>query len=231
MSLDLDIFIVAYHAKEELSDTLGSIALWTTPGYRLTVYDNADRNYPLTWLWNRFIEQSKRKFIALLNPDIVLSDCWAAEAIACFCEHHDCGVVGFLANHRFYKHHFPSINLEEFTPSEGRSVAEATKRNGLPRFLFSKDFEAAPGHAFVIRRGAWERVGGFDERLPFAGNDYDFNRRVLEVGMKIVVCNHAAVWHKGNRSTKCAKALGTFNKVADMPGFSTPPSGLKFDGL
>jgi len=228
MSADLDIFIVAYYAKAALSDTLQSIALWTSPSYRLSVYDNSVKNFPLSWLWNRFIEQSSRPFVALLNPDIVLSDGWASEAVACMTAHADCGVVAPVTNSAFHSKKFGGIADLAFSPMDGKSIAEELSRNPMPRFSIFKEFQAVPGHCFIIRREAWKKVSGFDEKIPFAGNDYDFSDRLIKASMSVGVCLKAACYHKWNQSIKEGTALGTFDVIANCPKFSAPPKGASF---
>lgn len=231
MSSDLDIFIVAYHAKVALSDTLQSVALWTSPGYRLTVYDNSKKNFPLTWLWNRLIEQSGRSFVAILNPDIVLSAGWASEAIACMNAHADCGVAAPVSNNSFHSERFKGAFYREFTPAEGQVIADELAAKPFPRFSLFKEYQATPGHCLVIRKAAWKKVSGFNERIPFAGNDYDFNRRVALASMSLGICMKAACYHKWNQSIKEGIALGTFDEKSNCPRFASPPRDVPFSSL
>src|SRR2546426_11496811 len=99
----IDVLVVAYHARERLADTLSSLALWSQPGYRLVVYDNSSKNYPLTWIWNRFFEQSNRPFVALCNPDIIVGPGWDVEAISCLEAIGHCAAVSPLTNSIFHK--------------------------------------------------------------------------------------------------------------------------------
>jgi hypothetical protein len=231
MSSDLDIFIVAYHAKAALSDTLQSLALWTSPGYRLSVYDNSVKNFPLTWLWNRFIEQSNRSFVALLNPDIVLSAGWASEAIACMEAHADCGVAVPVSNNPFHCEKFEGAADREFFPVDGQGIADELAAKPFPRFCLFKEVQATPGHCFIIRKETWRKVSGFNEGIAFAGNDYDFNRRVVQASMSLGVCMKAACYHKWNQSTKDAIALGTFDIPGNCPKFSSTPEGATFSSI
>lgn len=231
MSSELDIFIVSYHAKVALSETLQSLALWTSPGYRLAVYDNSVKNFPLTWLWNRFMEQSIRPFVALLNPDIVLSAGWASEALACMDIHPECGVAVPVSNNPFHSKKFEGVADRAFSPADGQTVVEKLAAKQFPRFSFFKEVEAAPGHCFVIRKEAWKKVSGFDAGLPFAGNDYDFNGRVVQASMSLGVCLKAACYHKWGQSTKEAEVLGTFDAKANCPKFSAPPKGASFSSI
>ena len=80
--MTIDILVVAYCGWHALGETLASIARYSEPGYRLTVFENSVRNYPLTWIWNRFIEESGRGVIALVNPDVIVGPGWDSEALA-----------------------------------------------------------------------------------------------------------------------------------------------------
>jgi len=231
MSVDLDILIVAYHAKAALSETLQSVALWTSPGYRLTVYDNSVKNLPLTWLWNNFIKQSRRPFVALLNPDIVLSAGWSLETLACMEEHPKCGVAAPITNNVFHSAKFGAAADQAFLPAEGKEISDKLAEKSLPRFSFFTDFQAAPGHCLVIRREAWEMVSGFDFRIPFAGNDYDFNDRIVKASMLLGICAKAACYHKWGQSIKEGTALGTFDVRGNIPKFSSPPEDALFSSI
>lgn len=231
MSSDLDIFIVSYHAKAALSEALQSVALWTSPGYRLTVYDNSVKNFPLTWLWNKFIEKSERQFVAILNPDVVLSAGWASETLACMKDHPECGVSAPLSNCPFHSSKFSEVQIPAFLPAEGQAVADNLSEKSLERFSFFKEYEAAPGYCMVIRKEAWEKVSGFNEGIPFAGNDYDFNMRVAEKSMPLGICAKAACYHKWGQSIKEGQALGTFNIPGNCPKFFSPPKGATFSSI
>jgi N-acetylglucosaminyl-diphospho-decaprenol L-rhamnosyltransferase len=185
----------------------------------------------LSWLWNRFIEQSSRPFIALLNPDIVLSDGWSSEAIACMAAHADCGVVSPVTNNEFHSKKFGGIADLAFSPMDGKAIAGKLSGNPTPRFSIFKEFQAVPGHCFIIRKEAWKKVSGFDEKIPFAGNDYDFSNRVVRASMSLGVCLKAACYHKWNQSIIEGKALGTFNDRANCPKFSAPPKGASFSSI
>ncbi len=59
----------------------------------------------------------------------------------------------------------------------------------FPGWLFDKIFQAITGRAtmlqggnFVIRRDAWDRVGGFDTTIEFYGEDADVARRISTQG-------------------------------------------------
>ncbi|MDE8343438.1 MAG: glycosyltransferase family 2 protein [Acidocella sp.] len=50
------------------------------------------------------------------------------------------------------------------------------------------------GHA--IRRSAWQQAGGYDAKLFFTWEEYDFCRRAIKAGWQIGYDGSLAVWHK-----------------------------------
>jgi len=228
----LDVFVVAYHALEALADMLASLALYSRTGYRLTVFENGDKNYPLSWLWNRFVRQSQRDLIALLNPDIILGPGWDTEAELCLTEHGDCGAAGRITNHPPQYELVPKMLPPNVSISDVLPLTNRVRRGaGDRRFLFTKDERMTPHHCIVFPRAVWAKIDGYDERLPFAGNDYDFNARIIRAGMNLAVCTHAMSFHKGGVSTREAVARGAFNVQKNCPKFSRPPSNTDFPAL
>jgi GT2 family glycosyltransferase len=230
--MNVDILIVAYCAWDALAETLASLARWSDPGYKLTVYENSARNYPLTWLWNRFVEQSRRPFIALCNPDIVIGPGWDTEAVACLEQHRDCAAVSPISNTEPHRAVLPAVvpedvGREDVEPLTARLRAAFAGR----RFHVTRDYRMAPAHCVIFRRDAWARVDGFDERIPFGGNDYDFNRRLVEAGMGLAVATHAFAFHRWRASTGDAIRLGQFDVQRNEPRFNRPPAGAAFADL
>lgn len=64
-----------------------------------------------------------------------------------------------------------------------------------------QEVEQPAGACFAIRRAAWEKVGGFDERFfPVWFEDVDLCNRLREQGAKIVYCPNARFHHSGAHS-------------------------------
>ena len=229
--MTLDIFVVAYCGWDALAETLASIARWSEPGYRLTVYENSTQNYPLTWLWNRFLEQSRRDVIALCNPDILVGPGWDTEALACFAQHPECGVVSPLSNTGPHRDALGSTVPDVLGPAGVEALAAMLARGTDPRYHLTRDERMTPGHCALVRREAWARVQGFDERIAFGGNDFDFNRRVVEAGMSLAVATRAFAFHRWGVSTADAQRLGQFDPARHAPRFRPALDRVTFDEL
>jgi GT2 family glycosyltransferase len=58
-----------------------------------------------------------------------------------------------------------------------------------------RDVSAVTGACMMVRRDAFERVGGFDERLPVAYNDIDFCLKLRRAGYVVVYTPYATLYH------------------------------------
>lgn len=225
--MKVDILVVSYHAKKELAQCLASIALYSAPDYRLTVHDNTAVNYPLTWLWNRFAERSRSEFLAFVNSDVVVGPGWDSEAMKLMRSNGRVGSASPLSNypphHGLAKISKPDVDALEWIPS----VAKTLKENPN-RFHCGTDRTLVSGHCMVLRRAAFKQVAGFDERFPFANNDWDMNHRLVKAGYLLGVCLHAVSLHWINASTREAKSKGL---IKGDPIFVRPIPGATFDSL
>jgi len=59
------------------------------------------------------------------------------------------------------------------------------------------EVEQPSGACFVVRRQAWERLGGFDEGFFLWYEDVDLARRLLDAGCRNLVAGSARVGHAG----------------------------------
>ncbi len=60
----------------------------------------------------------------------------------------------------------------------------------------------APSCGLLVRRGAFERVGLFDDGYRFYYDDWDFSIRVREAGFAIELVPAARMWHKVSRTIR-----------------------------
>ncbi len=227
----VDILVVAYCGWHALADTLASLARYSEPGYRLTVFENSVRNYPLTWIWNRFIEESARDVIALVNPDVIVGPGWDTEALACLAAQPACAAVSPISNTVPHREALPPVVPDAVTLADVESIAARVKETPMDRFVVTTDERMVPGHCVVIRRSAWKQIAGFDERLPFGGNDWDFNRRLVGAGLTLAVATRAFSFHQWGASTRDAIRLGQFDAARNEPRFRHASPDLRFDEL
>lgn len=220
--MKLDILVVSYHAKAELAQTLASLALFSAPGYRLTVHDNTAVNYSLTWVWNRFVERSKREFVAFVNSDVIVGPGWDSESMALLESDSTVANVSPASNCGEHRNLAPIPEPNKYALEWIEKLAEGLKRSPK-RFHTGIDHRLVVGHCMIMRKSLNQRIGGFDEKFPFANNDWDLNQRFIKAGYKMGVALHAPCVHWWNASTKEAKAKGL------NPAFVTPPHGATFE--
>lgn len=66
----------------------------------------------------------------------------------------------------------------------------------MGRLLLVQSLSAVTAACMLVRREAWDQVGGFDERrLPVAFNDVDFCLRLIEAGWRVAWTPHAELVH------------------------------------
>jgi GT2 family glycosyltransferase len=84
----------------------------------------------------------------------------------------------------------PAVNLQ--FPAPGiRLVGDAPT---------VREVSAVTGACSLVRRSAWESVGGFDERFAVAYNDVDFCLRIWQAGYKVLYTPHVTLVHKEGSS-------------------------------
>jgi GT2 family glycosyltransferase len=223
----IEIIMVSYMAKERLAQTLAGIARNTRPGYRLTLHDNTEKNYPLSWVWNQMVGASKREFIAVVNPDILVGPGWDTEAISCLVENKDCGIATPLSN---YDGHMNIERIEHPDEHAGGKLQDITlglheKFRG-ERFRLGNHPHSIPGHCMVFRKESWKKVGGFDETIPFCGSDSAYSKRVADNGFSLGICLHAVILHYWHSSVQDGWDAGTIKRRTSSPRFSSAPKEL-----
>jgi GT2 family glycosyltransferase len=65
---------------------------------------------------------------------------------------------------------------------------------------------AVSSAGMLVRRGAWDRLGGFDRRLPLFRDDVDFGWRVARAGGRVVISPDAIVFH-AEAATRGVRAI------------------------
>jgi GT2 family glycosyltransferase len=167
-----------------------------------------------------------------MNPDILLGPGWDTEADLCLTEYSDCGAVSPITNHGPQYELVPqlvppNVSLADVVPLTHRIQQSVAGK----RFVFTKDERMTPHHCVIFPRAVWAKINGYNERIRFAGNDYDFNARIVQAGMNLAICTYAMSFHKGGVSTREAVGRGAFDVRANCPKFSNPPSNTDFSAI
>lgn len=235
----VDIVIVNWNSGHYLADCLASIEHLQPQGYRIasvSVIDNASRDesadvaaptLPLAIVRNRcntgFAAACNRgarlgraDLILFLNPDTRLTAQSLAGAIPHFTASEDVWVTGI----RLVDEHGDVQRGCCRIPTAARYVARAI---GVDRLLPSlgyvmtdwpHDTTRAVDHVigafYLIRRNAFERLGGFDERFFVYQEDLDLSLRVQASGGRCLYVSEADAYHAGGGTTRSIRSTRLF---------------------
>jgi GT2 family glycosyltransferase len=178
-------------------DFLSQLAL--RPRVRLHRYPARPFNYALTV--NEAVTTTDAPLVLLLNDDIeVVSEDWL-EAMVGYAEEDRVGAVGGLLVYPDGTIHSAGMLVGARSVAENRyhrrpaDVAGYANRARLPQ-----DLEAVVGTCMLVRREAFEEVGGLDVSFPVAYNDVDFCLRLRRAGWRILYVPDAVLVHHGSAS-------------------------------
>lgn len=232
-SVDISVVIVAWNAKHCLELCLESLA--EAPPRRsmeVLVVDNASVDATAEMVEGRFpwvklikskenmgfakgnnvaIRQSQGRYIALVNPDvIVLSGC--LDALADFLDEHP--KAGNVGPRVFNLDMTPQSTCRRF-PSLWNNFCSASRLEDIFRsrrffagehmFYFPHDRTLAVnvivGCFSMIRREAFDAVGLLDEDLWMYGDDVDWCRRAWTAGWQVMFYPGARAIHDRGKTT------------------------------
>jgi GT2 family glycosyltransferase len=176
---------------------------------------------------NLGVRGSRAPFLLLLNPDCVAS----GEAIAglvTFAESRpDAAVIGPRilnadGSVQGSARRFPGVST--FVAGRSSWLTRAFPNNPLSRWNLPGRAESGgsmavdwvSGACMLIRRAAFEQIGGMDERFFLYWEDADFCRRLTQRGWRIVYYPAVSVTHVGGRSSIHAyrESLAAFHASA-----------------
>ena len=219
----LSVVIPVFNAPGELDRCLESVAATTAEGTEIRIIDDASTD-PATvtvldrWrarapaAWQFQANRVNRGFVAtvnagmracehnvvLLNSDTEVTPGWLQGLQRCL----DSDPA--IASATPWTNNGEIASLPEFcqanpVPQDAARLAEVIARTGTVCY---PELPTAVGFCMAISRLAIERVGVFDEALfgKGYGEENDFSRRVVNHGMRNVLCDDVYVVHLGGRS-------------------------------
>jgi GT2 family glycosyltransferase len=219
----LDAVVVSFNSRAQLSQLLASDAVRAAFS-RILVVDNASsddsaalaeshgatvirraKNDGLAVGLNDGLRASSSEFVALLNPDVQFDD---SELPRRLVSNFDAADVGLVA---------PQLVLPDGSVQDSARVVPGPAQLALRR-LTGLDHGAISAHgvtdvpwvvlAFVIvRRVAWDDVGGFDEKFFLYFEDVDFCVRLWRSGWRVRFDTSVSALH-GFRAASRESLLG-----------------------
>jgi GT2 family glycosyltransferase len=136
------------------------------------------------------------EYLLLVDGDTeVISADWMTFMLG-FCRQPEIGAVGAKLLYRTgrIQHIGAVLGLKGLIgyPLRGRFPQNYPDPSG-----FVRNCSAVSGACMMVRKQLFERLGGFDEKLPGAGADIDFCLRLREAGYRIVWTPEAELYHDG----------------------------------
>ncbi len=168
---------------------------------RVRLVTSPHRGFNFSQTMNEAIAQTDAELVLLLNDDVeVVHDDWLEALVECALED-DVGAVGGLLL-------YPDGTIYSAGMLLGaRGVAEHLYHrrrwdvNGYSnRARLPQDVSAVAGTCMLVRREAFDVVGGLDESFPVAYNDVDLCLRLRRGGWRIVYQPDAVLVHRGSAS-------------------------------
>lgn len=212
--------------KETLEKCLNSIYEKTTyPDYEILIVENnsteketfdyyrsidGKRNTRVvTWkegfnysaINNFGIARAKGRYIICLNNDMeVITPGWVEELLG-VCQREEVGVVGC----RLY---YPDDTIQHAGIVVGIGGVAGSLFVGMKRghggYLHKadlmQDLSAVTAACMMVKREAFQKAGGFEEKLAVAFNDVDFCLKVKEAGYLVVYDPYAELYHDESKT-------------------------------
>lgn len=141
------------------------------------------------------------EYYLLLNNDVeILSPRWLHEMLM-FAQRSDVGAVGAML-------YYPDDTIQHAGVVVGLGGGAGHSHKGYPRgsvgyvhrLTIAQNYSACTAACLMVKKEAWDKVGGLDEKFVVAFNDVDFCLRLREAGYLIVFTPYAELYHYESKS-------------------------------
>ncbi|MBX3428459.1 MAG: glycosyltransferase family 2 protein [Hyphomonadaceae bacterium] len=223
------IIVVTYNSARWRERQAEALAAQTDPRWRLVVVDNAsdaaERPHARDFPFDAELIQSERNvgfaeannlaavdrtspYLIFLNPDAFPEPSWLAALLETAERNPQAAAIG-------------STQLRADSPGVFDGVGDVLHASGLAyRAWYGKRRASAPplgetfaacGAAMLVRREAFEAIGGFDARYFCYFEDVDLCFRLRLAGWRVVQSPDAVVAHVGGGSAGAVSAFAEFH--------------------
>ena len=160
-----------------------------------------DKEFNYSAINNFGISYAKGEYILCLNNDItVISPEWMEELLA-NCQRPEVGIVGARLYYPDNTIQHAGIVLGMGGCAGSLFVGLARSRGGyLHKAALQQDLSAVTAACFMVKKEAFEKVGGFEEKLAVAFNDVDFCLKVRHAGYLVVYDPYAELYHHESKT-------------------------------
>lgn len=153
------------------------------PRFRLI----SQKNKGLSAARNTGISQARGEYVLPWDADDLFDPTFITKAIACI---EQSPKVGFV-----------TCYVVAFGVGSGEWTA--SKNGGVENFLFRNNNVACA----LMRKTVWEQVGGYDERMRFGFEDWEFWIRVTALGWECVVIPEKLFYYRQHNESMLTRSL------------------------
>ena len=173
--------------------------LSSTPRVRLHVYPARTFNYALTI--DEAVATTDTPLVLLLNDDTeVVYEDWL-DALVGYAQEERVGAAGGMLVYPDGTVHSAGMLVGARSIAENRYHRRAAAVSGhANRARLPQDLTAITGTCMLVRREAFDEVGGLDVSFPVAYNDVDFCLKLRRAGWRVVYVPDAVLIHQGSAS-------------------------------
>jgi len=224
MPVELSVIIVSHNARACLSDCLSSLERERAGrGWEILVVDNASDDGSADMVAGRFpsvrlvrnrentgfaaannlgIKKSRGRYFLFLNPDTRVLPGALDFLVRAMEARSEIGAAGpaLLTGPRSFQVSFGG-RVHFFKELVQKTVLNAVWRVRLRSARRQRSVAWVSGACLMVRRGALEKSGGFDDGFFLYFEDIDLCTRIRQAGFEVVFFPQSRVFHSGGAST------------------------------
>jgi GT2 family glycosyltransferase len=141
---------------------------------------------------NRGVALTDGEYIVLVNPDTEVFPEWSERLVAYM--QPDVGAVGPISNFvAGWQNATLHMRMVDDHAKNARYAIKGNNRRGV-------DTKLLIGFFCMVRREAWNKIGGMDPQFFLGCDDLDLSLRLREAGYALVIASDVYVYHEGHAS-------------------------------
>jgi len=210
----ISIVVINYNGKSYLEETLPPLLNLNYPNYEIIVVDNGSTDRSINFIktikkiklieserigeknyaCNLGISKSKGEYILLMDNDLIITDLDILNDLIFEINNlHNCGAISLAFKNRgenlsngygnficfYYAYEKTNISLDEILQMHETAI-------GTPN-----------GSGFFIKKELWDKVEGYDDHLPFGGDDDDIGIKIWLYGYSNYLFSKSVQIHIG----------------------------------
>lgn len=166
-------------------------------------------NHPENWLYargnNEAVQQTSSPYVCLLNNDVEVSPDWLRPLVDVLAATDDVAAVQPKLLQHIERDHFEYagasggfLDRVGYPFARGRLFSTLEEDHG--QYDDARDICWATGACLLVRRDAYEAIGGLDERFEMHMEEIDMCWRLWRAGWRVRVEPRSVVYHLGGAS-------------------------------